>query len=136
MNDNDIEKILEGIEGEKIIREFFKKKKIHFFQVDLMAKIKNKWNVIEIKNQEQFDASNNPKYGPFNGHGLPKWQIEARLKFQEEMNIRALLFIRDKKTGIIYWQYMDILMGGEQYQTNGKKPRLIFPLENYNILEL
>jgi hypothetical protein len=125
-----MDKYLEGLEGEKIIRDYFINKKIHFFQVDLMAKLKNKWNVIEVKHQEPFEPP------PFKGHGLPKWQIDARLQFQNETGIRALLFIRDKITEIIYWQYMDKLMEGNKFQTNGMKPRIIFPIENYNILEL
>lgn len=125
-----MDKYLEGLEGEKIIRDYFINKKIHFFQVDLMAKLKNKWNVIEVKHQEPFEPP------PFKGHGLPKWQIDARLQFQNETGIRALLFIRDKITEIIYWQYMDKLMEGNKFQTNGMNPRIIFPIENYNILEL
>ena len=126
MND---EKYVEGLRGEKIIREFLKKKKIHFFQADVMAKIRDKWNIIEIKRQEAFEPP------PFEGHGLPKWQIDARLEFQRELNIRAILFIVDKKTNIIYWQYMDELIKGKQYQTKGNNPRLIFPLTSYNILD-
>ena len=83
----------------------------------------------EIKHQECF------KKPPFDGHGLPKWQIDARLKFQEDTGIRALLFIVDKMTSVIYWQYMDELIKGKSYQTSGKNPRIIFPLESYNILE-
>lgn len=124
-----MDKYLEGLEGEKIIRDYFINKKIHFFQVDLMAKFKDKWNVIEVKHQEPFEPP------PFKGHGLPKWQIDARLQFQNETGIRALLFITDKVTNIIYWQYMDKLMEGNKFQTNGAKPRIIFPLENYNILK-
>lgn len=125
-----MDKYVEGLEGEKIIRDFFINKKIHFFQVDLMAKLKDKWNVIEVKHQESFEPP------PFKGHGLPKWQIDARLNFQNETGIRALLFITDKTTKIIYWQYMDKLIKGNKFQTNGKNPRIIFPLESYNILAI
>jgi len=124
----EVDKILEGLEGEKIIRDYFINKKLHFFQVDLIVKIKNKWHLVEIKHQEVYEPP------PFRGHGLPKWQIDARLEFQKEMNIRAILFIIDKMTKIIYWQYMDVLMVGNKFQTNGLKPRIIFPLESYNIL--
>ena len=124
------DKILEGLEGEKIIRDYFISKKLHFFQVDLIVKIKDKWHLVEIKHQESF------KPPPFEGHGLPKWQIDARLKFQEEKEIRAMLFILDKNTKIIYWQYMDVLLFGDQFQTKGQKPRIIFPLESYNILKI
>ena len=128
--EKDIKQILEGFEGEKIIRDFLKVKKIHFFQVDLMAKIKDKWNVIEVKHQEAFEPP------PFKGHGLPKWQIDARLKFQEETGIDAILYVIDKQTNIIYYQYMDLLLKGKQFQTNGLKPRIIFTLENFEILSL
>jgi hypothetical protein len=30
---------------------------------------------------------------------------------------------------------MDELIKGKSYQTSGKNPRIIFPLESYNILE-
>lgn len=129
LSEKDIKQILEGFEGEKIIRDFFISKKVHFFQVDLMAKLKDKWNVIEVKHQEVFTPP------PFEGHGLPKWQIDARLNFQKETGIRALLFINDKITKVMYWQYMDKLMEGKKFQTTGKKPRLIFPLESYNVFK-
>ena len=118
-----------GREGEKIIRDWLVKYKIHFMQADILAKLKGGWSIFEIKHQEMFVKP------PFDGHGLPKWQIEARLKFQQETNIRALLFIIDKDTEVIYWQYMDELIKGKSYQTKGNKPRVIFPLESYKIWE-
>jgi hypothetical protein len=119
----------EGWNGESIIREYLTKKGIHHLQADLMVFIKGNWQIWEIKHQECF------KKPPFDGHGLPKWQIDARLKFQEDTGIRALLFIVDKMTSVIYWQYMDELIKGKSYQTSGNNPRIIFPLESYNILE-
>lgn len=116
--------------GEKIIRDYLEKKHYHYFQVDMMVKINDKWHVLEVKHQDMFEKP------PFDGHGLPPWQIEARLKFQEETDIRAVLFIVDKTTSVIYWQFMDVLISGEQFQTHGLKPRIIFPLDNYNILEV
>ena len=128
--DSDIKKYIEGLKGEKIIRDYFKQNKINFFQVDLMAKIENQWNLIEVKRQDIFEPP------PFYGHGLPKWQIDARLKFQEETGIDAILYVIDKQTNIIYYQYMDLLLKGKQFQTNGLKPRIIFTLENFEILSL
>lgn len=129
LSEKDLDNIIIGFDGENIIREFFKLKKIFYFQADMVAKIKYKWCLIEVKHQEMFNSP------PFDGHGLPLWQIKARLQFQEEKDIRAMLFIIDKNTNIIYWQYMDVLMKGEKYQTNGKSPRIIFPIKNYNILK-
>jgi hypothetical protein len=118
----------EGRVGERTIRDYLEKKHYHYFQVDMMVFIKGHWHVVEVKYQEQF---NKP---PFDGHGLPKWQIEARLEFQKETGIRAVLFIVDKITGVIYWQFMDVLVAGQSFQTNGEKPRIIFPISSYNIL--
>lgn len=119
----------EGRKGEGIIRDIFIKKKYHFMQADLLVKINDKWIIAEVKYQEQYDAP------PFDGHGLPRWQVDARLNFQKDTGIRAVLFIVDKNTEIIYWQYLDKLLSGEYYQTNGSKPRIIFPLTNYFVLD-
>ena len=118
-----------GRDGEKTIRDYLKMKHYHYFQVDMMVKIRDKWYTLEVKHQSVFTPP------PFKGHGLPAWQIEARLGFQEETGIRATLFVVDKDTGIIYWQYMDVLMDGDKFQTSGDKPRLIFPIENYHVLD-
>jgi len=127
-NGEDLQKYNEGLKGEKIIRDYFKNNNIKFFQIDLMAKIENEWHLIEVKRQEAFEPP------PFYGHGLPKWQIDARLKFQEETGIYAILYIVDKNNNTIYYQYMDLLLKGKQFQTKGASPRIIFPIENFEIL--
>ena len=123
------ERLEEGLEGEKVIRDFLIKKGIHFFQADLIFKKNEKWYLGEVKHQEIFEPP------PFYGHGLPLWQIEARLNFQKEKGIRIILFIVDKKTNIIYWQFMDLLIKGKYIQTQGEKPRVVFPLESFKILK-
>ena len=120
----------EGRTGESIIRDIFVKKKYHFMQADLLVKINNKWMIAEIKYQEQYNAP------PFDGHGLPRWQVDARLGFQNDTGIRAILFVVDKITNVIYWHYLDTLMEGEYHQTHGSKPRIIFPLTSYLILNI
>jgi len=117
----------EGRKGESVIRDLLTKHRIHFMQADILAKPRGKWNIYEVKYQEIFTPP------PFTGHGLPLWQIQARLKFQEDTGIRASLYVVDKATGIIYYQYMDELMNGESYQTNGNNPRIIFPIDNYKV---
>ena len=118
-----------GRAGEYAIRDLFIKNKISFMQADMLARINGKWAIIEVKHQDKYSPP------PFWGHPKPKWQIEARLKLQSETGIIAILFILDKETDVIYWQYMSKLIEGKQYQTRGDKPRLIFPLESYNILD-
>ena len=124
-----MDKIKTGWEGEGIIRRYLEKKHIHYMQADILAKAyNNQWHILEIKHQEMFERP------PFDGHGLPRWQIEARLKFQQDTGIKAILIIVDKITKVVYWQYMDNLINGEQFQTKGSSPRLIFPLESFKVI--
>lgn len=100
-------------------------------QADLVLKGKNgDWFLAEVKCQERY----NPP--PFEGHGLPEWQIIRRLEFQEDTGIWALLFVVEKGTGLIFWNYIKRLWSGEKYKTSGSKPRVIFPLKNFNILSV
>lgn len=122
-----INKIKQGWNGERVIRDILVRNHVHHLEADLLVKTKHGWQIWEIKHQDYFEKP------PFDGHGLPKWQIDSRLEFQEHTGIRALLWIVDKKTNIIYWQYMDQLINGISHQTNGSSPRIIFPLESYNI---
>lgn len=123
----DADKITRGWEGETIIRKILSSKGIRYMQADLLVKIEGGWQIWEVKRQEPFEPP------PFYGHGLPRWQINARLKFQEDTGIRAVLCIVDSKVGTIYWQHMDRLIQGPSYQTTGRNPRLIFPLESYYV---
>ena len=116
---------VEGLKGEDRIRNILINLGIHFFQADLLFSYQDKWYLGEIKHQEAFEPP------PFRGHGLPNWQIDARLEFQKQFGIRAVLFIVEKKTDEIYYQFLDVLMAGEKYQTNGYSPRMIFPIKNY-----
>lgn len=123
-----LDKWEEGRVGESAIRKHLKHKKLDFFQADLIIRDGEKWYLGEVKHQEMFEAP------PFDGHGLPQWQIAARLEFQRATGVRAVLFVVDKKTKVIYWQYLDMLSHGKRFQTTGKKPRVIFPLDNFKVL--
>jgi len=125
-----MKRIIDGLEGESTIRKMMSGWGIKNFQADIIIKSSKtgKWFLGEIKNQEPFEPP------PFLGHGLPPWQIETRLNFQKDTGIRVILFVIDSKTKIIYWQFLDILMSKEKYQTTGQKTRIIFPLKNFNIL--
>lgn len=89
----------------------------------------NKYKLAEIKHQEMFEPP------PFAGHGLPLWQIEDRLKFEQFTNIETWLFVIDKKTKIIYFQSLLKLSNGKHFDTKGEKPRRIFPIEEFRILK-
>jgi len=121
-----------GFEGEKIIRNYLKTlNNCEFGQIDIIAKIGNDWYSFEIKKQEMFEKP------PFDGHGLPPWQINFRIKMFNELGIIPILFIVDKITNIIYYQNMIILnkytIKGESFLTKTKK-RIIFPLDAFKIL--
>ncbi len=115
----------DGIEGEKLLFEFLKKKKIKFFQPDAIAFIKGKYNLFECKHQERYLSP------PFDGHGLPKWQVEARLWFWEITGVRPIFFVVEKPSGDIYYNYLDVLEKTEFFDTKGLKPRRIYNLKYF-----
>jgi len=96
------------------------------FQCDWIAEDRRgQYFTVECKHQDKFLSP------PFDGHGLPLWQVKARLKFQQEKEIRAILLIMDKTTHEIFWQYLDILEAGNHFDTKGKSPRRIYPLASF-----
>ena len=70
---------LEGINGEQKLFAFLKKKGVTFFQADAIGLNKARYELYETKHQERYRPP------PFEGHGLPCWQIKARLTFQEKI---------------------------------------------------
>ncbi len=125
---NEILKYTEGLLGEEKIRNEFKKKNIPHMQVDLIFYHDEKYKLAEIKRQEPFEPP------PFEGHGLPIWQIEARREFYSQTGIEPWLFIVDPINKEIYYQKLEYLNCQEYFDTQGAKPRRIFPLSNYRIL--
>lgn len=116
----------EGIQGEQKLFKFLEENGYKFFQPDAIAFKDGKYVVCETKHQERYTPP------PFEGHGLPKWQIDARIKFCKEFGIRCLLVVFEKGTNNIFSQYLDVLESGEHYDTKGLKPRRIYPLNKFN----
>ena len=116
---------LEGIDGEQKLFAFLKKKGVTFFQADAIGVNKARYELYETNHQERYHPP------PFEGHGLPCWQIKARLTFQEKTGIRCVLVIFDKETQEIFYQYLDNLEKGEHFDTKGDKPRRIYPLNSF-----
>ena len=117
----------EGIEAEQwLLREFIKKG-TKVFQPDVISLESNKWVVNEVKHQERFTPP------PFEGHGLPRWQIETRMNFWKTTGIRIRLVIKEKGSDNVFWQWLDILESKEYCDTHGLKPRRIYPLTNFEI---
>jgi len=96
------------------------------FQPDWIASNGKIWIIVEAKHQDRYSPP------PFTGHGLPRWQVEARLNFQKIFNIRAMLLILDKGTKEWFWQWLDILENGQHFDTNGNQSRRIYPIINFH----
>lgn len=128
---NNVEKFIEGNKGESFIRDLLTKENTKFFEPDLIVNENGQYYIYEIKLQEHFESP------PFDGHGLPLWQINDRLNFYKKTNIKCKLIIIDLKQKFIYHQDLDVLYekyGNEKmcHQTNGKNPRCIFNLVMFN----
>lgn len=128
--EDNLEKIKLGSHGEQMVREYLIKKKIWHMQVDIMFKREGVWCLGEIKHQEKFVAP------PYDGHGLPEWQINQRLDFQRETGVIAYLLVIDKHEECLYVNSLDNLLAGEHHKTTGKKPRVIFNINNFKRIEL
>ena len=115
----------EGIDGEKWLMEEFRKKGIKVFQPDAISLEKGAYVLNEVKHQEAYEPP------PFRGHGLPIWQVQARLDFWRKTGVRARLIVKEKGTGDIYSQWLDVLESGARHDTHGKKPRRIYPLSSF-----
>jgi hypothetical protein len=118
-----------GFDGEKVLRDYLVKMKYQFGQVDVISKINDKWYLFEVKHQEKFEAP------PFDGHGLPPWQVKFRIQAYNELGIIPILFVVDKTTGICYYQNLMKLEKGLKHTTSTGK-RVIYPLESFEILDV
>ncbi len=115
----------EGIEGEQKLFAYLKAKNLKFFQADAIGLDKDSYALYEVKHQERFTPP------PFEGHGLPRWQIEARMNFYKKTGIRCKLVVFEKGTTNVFEQWLDVLESKEHYDTQGAKPRRIYPLSNF-----
>lgn len=115
--------LAEGRAGERWARRWLKDQGARVFQADWLAEFApGVWVVVEVKSQEAFEPP------PFFGHGLPPYQVRARLAFYEATGIPTLLLVRDLGSGAAYWQWLDVLDAGPKYVTDSADPRVIYPL--------
>lgn len=131
-----IEKFKQGLIGEGIFRDFLSKRKIKFMQLDILWEYEGKWYVGEIKAQEKFTKG----FGfPFDGHGLPPYQMQKRIEFGKAKDIIPVFIVYDINDECIYWQffeYLDSLPDDKKRLTKTKK-RIIFDISCFNkILKL
>lgn len=132
--DKNIDKIKIGLEGEEIIREYLMRQKIPFMQVDIMYKENNQWYCGEIKTQEIF------KSPPFDGHGLPQWQINRRIQFYNDTGVIPMFFVYDLEEKCIYYNSLLYLNNkvhkNEVFRTNGAKPRTIYNIDLFKRIKI
>ena len=119
----------DGIKGEQMLFKLLREKGYRFFQPDAIGLKNDQFFVFEAKNQERFEAP------PFDGHGLPLWQVKARINFENKTNIVSVLVIFDKATNEIFYQSLRRLENGDHFDTRGAKPRRVYPIESFNKLE-
>lgn len=97
----------QGRAGEKLVMDLLTASNVPYkFQPDAIYKEKGDkggWVLVECKNQERFKAP------PFDGHGLPPYQVRSRLKFYRETGVRCLFFVHEPDTNMIWWQWLDVL---------------------------
>ena len=124
----------QGRAGEKLVMDLLQFVGVPCkFQPDAIFKSKGgKWVLIECKNQERFKAP------PFDGHGLPPYQVKSRMKFYEETGIRCLFFVHEPDTNYVWWQWLDVLekLDASQRTMTKTKKRVIYALSAFKKLDM
>ena len=128
-------KLKQGFLGESIVRQLLKDCKHQFVQIDLISfdKINNKLYMWEVKCQERFKAP------PFDGHGLPPYQFDFRLKIANLTGMIPFFVIIEpeidlKGEQIMFFANMNKLnnlSNDKKFMTGGAKKRLIFHIDSF-----
>jgi len=81
--------------------------------------------LIEAKDQDRFKAP------PFDGHGLPVWQVALYERARAATGLRTMFLVYDGPDCFRAW--LDELERGPHFDTAGtiKRPRRIYPLTSY-----
>lgn len=131
-----------GMEGENVahyvIKDLFGVEGKNLTQLDKAFYYGEHLYIVEVKHQEIY------KPPPFYGHGLPKHQIEFRLKMYEKNGARPIFMVIEKDKsdyfkGNIYFQYLDVLNKTDYFDTRGASPRRIYNIihfEKINVKDL
>ena len=132
--DDSLEEIRKGFIGEGIVRDYLAKSKYDFMQIDIVCEKDGNYFICEVKTQEKF-TKRLPDY-PFDGHGLPPYQMKKRLEFAKRIDARAVLFVYDIEDEIVYWQYLDVLndLPDDKKRLTKTEKRIIFDISTFNIL--
>jgi len=106
----------QGLVGEKMARVILKDKfKVdNIFQADWLILKDSKYYLVEVKRKELF------KSPPFDGQGLDIRQVNARIKFYKNTDIRCLFLVITLPEENIYWQWLDVLEDTKYFDTRNK----------------
>jgi len=137
---DDIKKFKQGFLGESIVRQLLKDCKHQFGQIDLISfdKKTNKIYMFEVKYQERFKAP------PFDGHGLPPYQFDFRLKIANLTGMIPFFIIIEpeidlKGEQLMFYKNMNILnslSNDRKFITGGEKKRLIFNIDSFDKMKI
>ena len=129
------DKFKQGFDGESIVRQLLKDCKQQYGQIDLISydKDKEKLYMYEIKHQARFKAP------PFDGHGLPPYQFNFRLKIAKLTGMIPFLIIIEPEIDLrgeqnMFYQnmfYLESLGEDKKFTTGGDKKRLIFKIDAF-----
>jgi hypothetical protein len=108
-------------------REFLDRFGWQLQQIDWLGERNGEWVKFEIKAQEPFVPP------PFEGHGLPRWQVTSSMKLLKDKQIRTYLIIKDLKSNKWIGQFIDELEKGIIHDTFGSSPRRIYPIEKFEL---
>lgn len=129
------EKFKQGFDGESIVRQLLKDCKHQYGQIDLISydKVSKKLFMYEIKHQQRFKAP------PFDGHGLPPYQFNFRLKIARLTGMIPFLIIIEPEIDLkgeqnMFYQNMfnlESLGEDKKFTTEGDKKRLVFRIDTF-----
>ena len=129
------EKFKQGFDGESIVRQLLKDCKHQYGQIDLISydKVSKKLFMYEIKHQQRFKAP------PFDGHGLPPYQFNFRLKIARLTGMIPFLIIIEPEIDLkgeqnMFYQNMftlESLGEDKKFTTKGDKKRLVFRIDTF-----
>lgn len=129
------DKFKQGFDGESIVRQLLKDCKHQYGQIDLVSvdKKDGKIYIWEIKHQQRFKAP------PFDGHGLPPYQFNFRLKIARLTGMIPFLIIIEPEIDLkgernMFYQNMftlEALGDDKKFITGGDKKRLIFNIDAF-----
>ena len=77
---------------------------------------------------------------PFDGHGLPQWQIDRRMEFYKDTGVVPVFIVYDLKEKCVFMQKLNFLntltSKNDVLRTKGAKPRTIFNIKHFEKIKI